>query len=132
MAAWLVPDDLPPGSYVTPLRDNHAGPPVLWVTTQLVPQAGAHWGRLRTQCAANGLWPLVLAPLDGEPWAPWHDGEFDPVPLPDVAARDPGQVLAELWHATAEITYVDDELVSTPGAWRDAALELGLPDVWPG
>jgi hypothetical protein len=129
---WQLPATLPPGHFVTPLRDEGNGEPVLWVTEDPVPAAGAQWGRLHARCARDGLWPLVLLPLAGEPWAPWHDGELDPVPLSELAGRDPAEVLAGLWHAVAESPVVDDELVGTAGAWRDATVELGLPHGWGG
>jgi hypothetical protein len=93
---------------------------------------GRHWGALQAKCADQGLWPLVLIPLDGEPWAPWHDGELNPVPLGELAGRDPAAVLAELWHALAEAPVPDPELDDTPGIWHDATVELGLPEKWPG
>jgi len=138
VTTWHLPaalektDELPPGRYVSPLRDNGSGTPVLWVTSQPVADAGAYWGWLHAGCAPEGLWPLVLLPLDGEPWAPWHDGELEPVPLDALAGRDPGLVLSQLWHAMAESPVGDDELVDTPGAWKDAIVELGLPEMWDG
>jgi hypothetical protein len=128
-----MPADLPSGRYVTPLRDGASGPPVLWVSDEPIAEAGRHWGRLCPGMCAQGLWPLVLAPLDGEEWAPWHDGELEPVPLQQVAARGAEQVLAELWHGIAEARYAaDDDLDGVPGAWHDAVIELGLPASWPG
>jgi hypothetical protein len=132
VTTWQLPADLPPGRYVSPLKDDGAGEPVLWVSDEQVPEAGALWARMQPECLAGGLWPLVLIPLDGEPWAPWHDGELEPVPLHTLDGHDPGLVLARLWHALADVTVVDDELVGTPGAWRDAMVELGLPAHWEG
>jgi hypothetical protein len=117
---------------VTPLRDGPAAAPVLWVTDAPVPGAGRRWGELQGVLAGQGIWPLVLIPLDGEEWAPWHNGELDPVSLDEVDGRFADRVLAGLWHAMAETTCADEELTRTPGAWGDAALELGLPDCWPG
>jgi hypothetical protein len=103
------------------------------VSDELVPDAGAHWGRLHAQCARYGLWPLVLTPLDGEPWAPWHDGELDPVPPASLDGRDAAAVLADLWHSLTQATGDDAlELGGPTGAWRDAVVELGLPDKWSG
>ncbi|HWB37146.1 MAG TPA: DUF4253 domain-containing protein [Rugosimonospora sp.] len=131
VSTWQLPDGLPPGGYVTPLRDDDRDDdqvePVLWVSDEPVPRAGALRAHLQPACTRTGLWPLVLLPLDGEPWAPWHDGELDPVPLNALAGRDPGPTLARLWHALADVEVVDDELVGAPGSWRDALVELGLP-----
>ena len=129
---WRIPADLPAGIFVTPLRDDHVGDPVLWVTSEPVPDAGQHWGKLHPHCVTQGLWPLVLTALDGEPWAPWHDGELDPVSPEEMSLADAGIVLADLWHAMAQTEVVDDDLVDTPGAWRDARVELGLPETWSG
>src|SRR5689334_8939418 len=89
------PGVLPPGRYVAPLRDEGQGTPVLWVTDEPVPDAGTRWADLHARCSGDGVWPLVLTPLDGEPWAPWHDGELDPVPLAALDSHDAGSVLAE-------------------------------------
>ncbi len=129
---WHLPAGLPSGRYVAPLRDNGHGEAVLWVSDEPVPGAGGHWGDLHARCTRNGLWPLVLLPLEGEEWAPWHDGELSPVPRATLAELDPATVLAELWHALAQAPVPDPELDDTPGAWHDATVELGLPDKWPG
>jgi hypothetical protein len=127
--ALTEPGVLPPGRYVAPLRDGDHGAPVLWVTSNPVPDAGARWADLHARCAGSAVWPLVLLPLDGEPWAPWHDGELDPVGPSELAPED---VLAGLWRALTAPTPVDEELETAPGAWRDAVVELGLPPTWDG
>src|SRR5438874_1994749 len=118
MESWPLPDRLPPGRYVTPLRDGDGAPPVLWVTEAPQPSVGARWAELHPALCGRGLWPLVLTPLAGEEWAPWHDGELDPVPLDEVSGHHPELVLGGLWHALAETRY---DPVDAPGAWQDAA-----------
>jgi len=98
---WPLPGGLPSGRLVTPdarlAVGSPAAGPVLWVSDQPVPAAGALWARLRAEHPRTGLWPLLLTGLRSDPLRPWHAGELCPVVLPPPGQRDAGRVLAGLW-----------------------------------
>jgi hypothetical protein len=77
---------LPPGRRVAD---------VLWISDgQAQPTA---WTGLRQAFPATGLWPLVLAALEGDPRRPWDAGEFEPGSATDPAAVDVAAALARWW-----------------------------------
>ena len=92
----LGPVRLPAGRRIIPLDEDTDAPlpPVAWVTSQLVPDAGLVWSALSGVHHETGLVPVLLADEeDGD------DFYFAyPEPVTQVDPLDAGQLLAGMWH----------------------------------
>jgi hypothetical protein len=115
---WTLPDGLPPGRLIVPdpefAEEEPVTEPVLWVSSDPVPDAGPLWARLLALHPDSGLWPLLLMGRPVSPrraqrfpekarWEvgrPWHSGELAPVPAERIDSLDAGRLLAEWWDAT--------------------------------
>ena len=75
------------------------GGPLLWATSEPVPDAGRVWQALSDMRPDTGLVPILLAFLDGGyRGRPWDEGELnDRCGLVDVDGLDVATVLAESW-----------------------------------
>jgi Domain of unknown function (DUF4253) len=127
VAAWVLPDGLPPGGLVIPDPEFAIGrpvnEPVLWVSDRTVTDAAALWAGLRADYPRTGLWPLLLTELANGPGRPWHVGELAPMQLP-AGGPDADEVLAELWkRATGTRPDQFD--------WGDA-VDAAPSESWPG
>ena len=71
--------------------------PVLWVSDDVLSDAGTRWVELRRAFRSTGLWPLMLETLDGEPRRPWDDGEFDPGSSTKPDGVDASSTLQQWW-----------------------------------
>lgn len=73
--------------------------PLLWATSEPVPDAGRVWQALSDMRPDTGLVPFLLAFLDGgHRGRPWDEGELnDRCGLVDVDGLDVATVLAESW-----------------------------------
>lgn len=127
MSGWALPDDLPPGRLVIPDPAFTGGEtvtePVLWVSDQVVQDAGRLWARLRAAHPRTTLWPLLLHELHNGSGRPWHSGELGPVRLL-AGERDANSVLAGLWERATGTG--PDEF-----DWGDTAEALPF-ESWPG
>lgn len=73
--------------------------PLLWATSEPVPDSARVWQELSDMRPDTGLVPILLAFLDeGHHGRPWDEGELnDPCGLVDVDRLDAATVLAEQW-----------------------------------
>jgi hypothetical protein len=86
LLALMPADLLPAGS----LFNAGEGPePVLWLSAE--PATPGLWAQARELHPGSGLWPVLLAGLDGEPERPWQTGE-----LSRADVGDPGECAAEV------------------------------------
>jgi hypothetical protein len=69
----------------------------MWVTDEVVPEAGLVWAALAAQFPSTGLWPLLLHGLYDGSGRPWANGELWPVPEAEIDALDPRAVLEDGW-----------------------------------
>ncbi|WP_409331888.1 DUF4253 domain-containing protein [Trujillonella humicola] len=79
-----------------PVRATPA--PAMWLTDEEVVGGAQRWRGLVDRFPDTGLWPLLTMPLEyAATQRPWDAGEFDPVPVADVEALDPAELLAGAW-----------------------------------
>jgi Domain of unknown function (DUF4253) len=74
--------------------------PLLWATSEPVPEAGRVWQQLSDMHADIGLVPILLGFLEpkGHSGRPWDSGELDnQCSLEDVDRLDPARVIARSW-----------------------------------
>ena len=69
---------LPPGRLIRPQLGEAIQPPVMWATTDQIPEPGRVWLALMEVSTVSGLVPIVLDELEGQPERPWDSGELDP------------------------------------------------------
>jgi hypothetical protein len=139
---WSLPDGLPPGRLIVPdpqfAEEEPVAEPVLWVSSDPVPDAGPLWARLLAVHPGTGLWPLLLMGRPVNPgrahrsperarWEagrPWHSAELAPVPTGRIDGLDAGRLLAAWWDTTigARRQHIRSGTNSPPQPFR----------VWPG
>lgn len=87
---------------------GRASEAVLWMSDEILADAGTRWVELRRAFPETGLWPLVLESLEGQPDRPWVDGEFYP---PGSTSPDQVNVAATLdrwWNEAVPLPEEDD------------------------
>jgi hypothetical protein len=126
-----LPDELPPGVLVEPDpdfldQDEWTGRDFLWVSDELLDDAGELWARLFERRTETGLYPLLLDTLEGDPGRPWHDGELCPTPVGTIDLLTADGVLRRFW----------DQMAPEPEDDDDGGVEDEVDDLtsgpWPG
>jgi Domain of unknown function (DUF4253) len=104
--------------------------PLLWATSEPVPDAGQVWQTLTDMHQDTGLVPILLAFLDrGHEGRPWDEGELNErCDLAAVDRLDAATVLAEEWVASAPAA---DELEDAEWAAMIAPYGEQLPGLAP-
>ncbi|MEV6974006.1 DUF4253 domain-containing protein [Kitasatospora sp. NPDC093806] len=129
LAALPVP--LPPGRPVTG-EEGEGRRPLLWISD--APAPDGLWERLHRAHPETGLWPLLLAPLDGGPdFRPWLSGELYPDQASDLSHHDPAVLLRDWWDSITPDPEEDDaDLVDALApyvrTWPGLAPAAAVPD----
>jgi hypothetical protein len=117
-----LPAGLPAGRLIVPdldfADDMWAGTPVLWVSDEIVPDAGERWERLYAAHPETGLYPLLLEGLRSDADRPWRVGELSPVAEGAIDALTAEGVLRRFW---SDVTDEDDEDVAPYEDWPGLA-----------
>lgn len=106
-----LPDGLPAGSLIEAddsAPDGMTGRPLLWMTDELVQDAGEEWIRLRAEHERTGLYPLMLeVSWDRDDY--WHEYWHSPE-LEDVFDQlDLAEEFRDLWDTVREDRHPADE-----------------------
>jgi hypothetical protein len=104
--------------------------PAYWLSEQ--PATAALWRRLRAEHDRSGLWPVLLASLNGQPERPWIVGEIDPESVDAIDADDPEEFLATLWTDWVEFDERHPELFGEGEVERDLHEVAPFGRAWPG
>jgi len=116
----LASVQLPDGKQLTGSDDSA---PLLWASSEPVPDAGQVWRVLTDMHKDTGLVPILLAFLDrAHEGRPWDEGELnDRCDLAAVDRLDAATVLAKEWAGSAHSA---DELEEDPG-WAEMIAPYG-------
>lgn len=115
-----LPVALPPGKLVHG-EEGDDEQPAMWVSDG--PASAELWTSLR---AAQGLWPLLLDDLNGDP-APWDLGELWPADMGTPDAFDAETLMAGWW---ADHTAIDEDDMLTEA--ERLAVTAPYGQRWPG
>ncbi len=92
--------------------------PLLWATSEPVPDAGRVWQVLADRHPDTGLVPILLRFIVGDEGRPWDEGELNHgCDLATVDRLDPAEVLAQSWAG------------SVP-SWRELEREPDLAEIF--
>lgn len=103
------------------------GIPLLWATTDPVPDVGRVWLAVHEMAPETGLVPITLAylgsglDLPGLRGRPWDSGELsDPYPLSDADRLDAAVLLSEYWEGSLDPDDDDPEQLAevAPFTWK--------------
>ena len=94
-----------------------AAEPLLWATSDPVPDVGQVWLALHDMRQETGLVPILLSGVSGSthpPWRgdqlrPWDTGELEQCPLSEVDQLEPGEVLATSWADSLDLDNDDPD-----------------------
>lgn len=112
----LMPANLLPAGDL--FRAGQEPDPVLWLSTDPVPPA--LWAQVRELHPGSGLWPVLLAGLEGEPDRPWRSGELSRADVGEPGEPPAEELLADWWHDHA--SEVAPEVLAPLGhGWPGAA-----------
>jgi hypothetical protein len=125
LLARMPVDLLPPGRVLSAGSDPE---PVLWLSDE--PASPGLWARVRDLHPGSGLWPVLLAGLDGEPERPWESGELAPADVGEPGDATADELLAGWWNDHA--AEVAEEVLAPVGAqWPGAARQQPAAETEP-
>jgi uncharacterized protein DUF4253 len=105
-------------------RHAERGVPLLWATTEPVPDVGRVWLALHEMAPETGLVPITLAYLDignRRRGRPWDSGKLsDPYPLSDADRLGAAELLAKYWEGSLDPGDDDPEQLAevAPFTWK--------------